>query len=88
MEVYVLVVSWQFDSGECGEYCHVYETIEKAKAAMEHEIKLAKQDFRDAGIEDVETSGYAAGDCSWSIWEEGEYCYNHEDINIYCREVE
>ena len=84
MEVYVLTVVWQFDSGETGSYVHVYDDIEKAKRQMKLEIKIAKEDFRNI---DYEHSDYAEGDCSWSIWESGNYCYNHEDINIYCREV-
>ena len=81
--VYVLTVGWQFDTGECGNRVGAYDTIEKAQAQMEKEIKCAKTDFSDM---DTEEDDYVDGDMSWSIWEKGEYCYNHCDIEI--REVE
>ena len=84
MTVYVLSVVWQRDSGECGSETTVYSTIEKANKEFLKEIKLACNDFADL---ETESTPLATGDMSWSIWESGEYCYNHIDINIYQREV-
>ncbi len=84
MTVYVLTVVWQFDSGETGNYVHVYDSLEKAQAQMKLEIKIARNDM--SGY-DIEETNLVDGDMSYSIWERENYCYNHEDINIYQREV-
>ena len=85
MTVYVLSVVWQRDSGETGNEIAVYSTIERASKAFLKEIEYAKQDFDDL---ETETTPLATGDMSWSIWETGEYCYNHCDIVIFQKEVE
>ena len=85
MTVYVLVVSWQRDSGDFGQTVSVYDTFEKAQATMREEIKSARRDFSD--ISNLEEDDYHDGDMSWTICEEGEYCYNHCDVTIYEREV-
>lgn len=84
--VYVVVCSWQRDCGECGtDVIGVYSSFERAKLAMENEMKMARSYFEDL---ETEESEYVDGDMSWSIWEEGEYCYNHDDILIIEKEVE
>ena len=82
--VYVLIVTWQRDSGECGTDVMIYNSIESAEKAFKHEIELARIDFNDL---DTEEDELVDGDMSWSIWEKGEYCYNHCDIAILEREV-
>ena len=80
MTVYVLTVVWQRDSGDCGnEVIGVYQDFELAQRLFKNEMKNAKKDLEDL---DTEEDNYIDGDMSWSIWEEGEYCYNHIDIQI------
>ena len=79
MWVYVLNVVWQRDSGECGNDVKVFQDIEKAFEQMKMEMESARTDFNDLSTEEDD---YREGDMSWSIWEEGEYCYNHIDITI------
>jgi len=79
MEVFVLTVVWQMDSGECGSELAVFDSIDKAQKEFKKEIKKAKQDFKQL---DTEHTPLADGDMSYSIWEREEYCYNHIDINI------
>lgn len=82
-EVYVLVQSWQFDSGECGEEVYVFDTLEKAQKRFEKEIKWAREDMEAA----VSNMKEEKDDMSYSVYEEGEYCYNHIDLIIYKRKV-
>ena len=79
MTVYVLTIIWQRDSGECGSETVVFNTIDKAQERMAKEMENAKKDFGDLDTAETE---YAEGDMGWSIWEDGEYCYNHCDITI------
>lgn len=79
MWVYVVSVVWQRDSGECGSNVRVFQDVEKAFEQMKIEMESARTDFSDLSTEE---SDYADGDMSWSIWEEGEYCYNHIDVTI------
>lgn len=79
MTVYILSVVWQFDSGDCGSEVRAFETFEDAMTAMKAEMKSARKDFERW---ETEETSFSQGDMSWSIWEEGEYCYNHIDITI------
>ena len=79
MWVYVLSVVWQRDSGECGNNVKVFQEAEKALEEMKTEMANARTDFSDLSTEEDD---YVEGDMSWSIWEKGEYCYNHIDITI------
>ena len=83
--VYVLQVVWQTDVGECGNFVRTYSTIEKAQKQMKEEMETARIDFCRL---DTEEEDYIEGDMSWSIWEKGEYCFNHIDITITECEVE
>ena len=82
-EVYVLVKSWQYDSGECGSDVYVFGTLENAKKRLKQEIIWAKQDMQQAVSDIAEDKD----DMSYSVYEDGEYCYNHIDITIYQREI-
>lgn len=84
MTVYVLSITWQMDSGDMGNEINVYETIEKATEEFKKQMEQAKIDFKDL---DTESDNYCEGDMGWSIWEAGEYAYNHIDIVIREREV-
>ena len=86
MMTYVLLVSWQRDSGDCGNEVKVFSTFEKATDALLDEMNAARVDFSD--IHETEEDNYHEGDMSWSIWEKEEYCFNHCDIIIFEREVE
>lgn len=83
-KVYVLTIIWQFDSGDCGTDVYVYDTLEKAQRHLAYEIEECRNDFKDI---DSEETKYVDGDMCWSIWESGEYCYNHMDISIWESEV-
>lgn len=84
--VYVVIKNWQRDSGDCGLECiGVYKDFEYAQKVLESEMKVAKEDFSYLNTEEDD---YAYGDMCWSIWEEGEYCYNHIDLKIVEKEVE
>jgi len=76
-KVYVLMRSWQFDSGECGQDVGLYSTKAKARKAMEKLIEDARKDTpADCYVENTYE------DVSYSRYEDGEYCYNHIDIDI------
>lgn len=79
MYVYVLTVVWQCDSGECGSHTKVFQSVEDALKEMKAEMNTARADFNGLDTEETE---YADGDMGWSIWEAGEYCYNHIDITV------
>lgn len=79
MEIYVLTIVWQRDSGECGSEVSAFESLPLAQKIMTREIKSAREDFKDL---DVEETQFVEGDLSWSIWESENYCYNHCDITI------
>jgi len=79
MWVYVLEVVWQCDSGECGSHVKVFDDVNSALEEMKTEMKDARSDFNRFTTEETD---YTDGDMSWSIWEKGEYCYNHIDISI------
>ena len=82
MQVYVLVESWQYDSGDCGEEVYVYSNL---GSAMTQFKELQKQATKD--MPDYVSDNYCEGDLSWSRYEDGEYCYNHYDIAIYIRDI-
>ena len=82
-EIFIFTCTWQRDSGECGNYVSAFRNFDDAQKFLEEEMKGARQDFSDLETEETE---YAEGDMSWSIWESGEYCYNHCDLEI--RQVE
>lgn len=83
MEVYVLVHSYQFDSGDCSEQVVVFDSLSKAIKLLKKLKKEAKRYFKETygDIEEGKT------DMSYSVWEQENYCYNHEDITIYQREI-
>lgn len=81
MEVYVVVVSWQMDSGECGQTVDVYETLEDAKKKLAIEKESAM-----VGFDGLDLTIYES-DMAISIYEKEEYCYNHCDITIYQRDI-
>jgi len=86
MQVYIVLVVWQRDSGECGnEIVGVYDTIEKATQTFIKEIYQAQVGFRDLTTEE---DNYVDGDMNWSIWEKGEYCFNHCDVSIIESQVQ
>ena len=85
MNVFVFTDVWQCDSGECGSTTKVFSTFEKAQRCLEEAMETAKQDF--SGLETEETE-YVKGDMAYSIWEAGEYCYNHIDLTIQELEIE
>ena len=85
MEVYVLTIVWQRDSGDFGSDTKVFSSFERAQQEMEIQMESARFDFDDL---DTEEDDYVEGDMSWSIWESGEYAYNHCDITIKQCEVE
>lgn len=85
-KVYVLVDSWQFDSGEVGEEIEVFDTFEKAQEEFKKRIKTARQEMN--GMFDSDEIEETDPDVmSFSIFEKEEYCYNHIDINIYEKEI-
>lgn len=84
MKVYVLVHEYQFDSGECGLETYVYDSLEKAQKELEKFVKDAEiswDEFFDTDYEKEQNEIRAA------FFETGEYCYNHENITIYERDV-
>lgn len=85
-EVYVVVYSYQYDSGETGEQVYVYDSFEKAKQTMKDiyvgVIPYYRERFGKGNY--VEEK-----DEMWiSLYKNGEYAYNHDNITIYQREVE
>ena len=84
MIVYVYINSWQMDSGDCGENVKVFTHLEDALNMLKDDMVEARQNMEHL---DTEETDYHEGDFSWSIWEEGEYCYNHIDLTVYQREV-
>ena len=84
MIVYAYINSWQMDSGECGEFVKVFTHLEDALNMLKDDMVEARQNMEHLETEETD---YQEGDFSWSIWEKGEYCYNHIDLNIYQRTV-
>lgn len=82
MQVYVLVESWQYDSGDCGEEVYIYSNLGSAMTQFKSLMKQATEDMPD-----YVSDNYCEGDLSWNRYEDGEYCYNHYDIAIYIRDI-
>ena len=81
-EVFVLIKNHQFDCGECGLDCiGVYDTFELAQKTCESQMEKSRDEMKEY-VADTEEDDYSKGDMSWSIWEKGEYCYNHIDLLI------
>lgn len=86
MEVIVLVNNWQFDSGECGTRCEgVFTKKEDALKRFNELVKDARTDMNEIDTEETKINDGELE--SWSIWESGEYCYNHIDIIVSVKEV-
>lgn len=81
MMVYVVVHNWQFDSGETGEQVDVFSTAKKALNYMDKLILEVRNNTPEDYVEDNGSKW------CYSRYEEGEYCYNHEDITVYEREI-
>ena len=86
MKVYVLVESWLLDDGEWSGLSvrNVFETYHQAYDYFLFAIGQAKIDMEDLETEEDE---FVEGSMCWSIWEKGEYCYNHIDLKIEEKEV-
>ena len=86
MKVYVYVHEWQFDSGDCGMETRVFDTVEKAKKQQMADYAPSLVDFQDRfGKDCVEVEKTPL---TTSVFERGEYCYNHENFVINILEVE
>lgn len=82
--VYVLVHEYQFDSGECGMDVEVFEDLEQAQQRMKeiaNDSEISWDECFDTNYEKEDDELRA------TFWESGEYCYNHENITIFQREV-
>jgi len=79
MNVYVFSLVWQFDDGDCGHFVETYKSIDDAMDCLKKNMDIAKSKFDGM---DTEDDDYVDGDMSYSIWERGEYCYNHVDMKI------
>ena len=82
--VYVVVESWQFDSGDVGENVRVYESLEEAQKYLLDLYALAKEETIEKFPDNWNVS---SDDMSFSFWESDNYNYNHHDGTIYQREV-
>lgn len=83
MKVYVGSELWQFDSGECGNELKVFSDLEKALNWLKERKEQALVDMEGFSGTESEESAMV-----YSIWEEGNYCYNHIDIKVVELEVE
>lgn len=85
MKVYVLVHEWQLDRGEAGMEVEVFENLAKAqkrKTELEEDCKITWDEFFDTNYE------LEKNETSITFYECGEYCYNHENINIYEKDIQ
>ena len=81
---YVVIHEYQYDSGDNGLECWIFQELEFAKQKMNEEAKIAKQCMLD-NVSDIEED---IGEMYYSVYEQGEYCYNHENIIIKRTEVQ
>lgn len=80
-KVFVIVKEWQYDTGENGlEVCGVYSNYKKAKEKFDSEVKDAQIDFGYDAKNAGDDTTVELCENSFSIYETGEYCYNHIDI--------
>ena len=82
MQVYVLVESWQFDDGDCGEEVYVYSNLDSARTQFRFLMNQTTEN-----LPNYVSDNYCEGDLSWNRYEDGEYCYNHYNITIYIRDI-
>ena len=83
-EVYVLIESNQTSDGDSWQTCEVFADLDSAQKAMKKAIRKARREMKCYDTEE----DYTEGDMTYSIYESGEYCYNHIDICVFQREVQ
>ena len=84
-KVFVCVDDWQFDSGDTGCEVKVFAELEKALEWLKNAKSDAISDI--CGFLNADEIESEEGDRAFSIWEEGEYCYNHIDLTILEKEI-
>ncbi len=83
-EIYVLVHTWQYDVGETGQKVLCFDSLRKAIKAMKESFEQVQDYYEERFGNNYDVD---KDDMSISVYESGEYCYNHDDIIIYQREV-
>ena len=86
MVVYVLVSTWQYKSGEQGQFVKVYKYLQTAIEEAELFFKDASESLK-INYPDVKLESKNRGNL-FSVWEEGNYLGNHETIIIHKSEVD
>lgn len=85
MVVYVLVNTWQYKSGEQGQFVKVYKNLQTAKEEAKLFFKSALESLK-VNCPDV-TLESKSKDNLFSVWEKGNYIGNHETIIIHESEI-
>ncbi len=83
MKVWTVIYSYQFDTGDCGIRCEGMFTSRATAVAKLGELMTEAKKGWSKETEDE----YDVESGTYSIWEKGEYCYNHIDIIIFEGEV-
>ena len=81
---YVVIHEYQYDSGDNGLECWIFQELIEAQRKMKEEAQISKQCMLD-NVSDIEE---CESDMVYSVYEEGAYCYNHENIIIKRTKVE
>ena len=84
-KVYVIVNSWQYDSGEVDTSVNVYGNEKAARNAFKDLVKDARCDYGDIGENTIQELDEER--LSFSIYEDGYYSANHIDITTSVQEV-
>lgn len=88
MKVYVITNSWQYDTGESGIETKVFFHENLARDYFKQAQEDAKNDFAEGAKNVLDCDVTVDEDeNSFSIYESGEYCYNHIDIKFQEQEV-
>lgn len=85
MEIYVVVESWQYDDGDCGEQVNVYNSLEQARKHLDELVLETRITFQGRILDGSYT--IEEDDMWFTCYETGEYCYNHYNATIYQRDV-
>lgn len=85
MKIYLIIVEWQYDSGENGLDIQAFKNYENAEKEFNAQVEMAKVDFENVtSNSEIEITNVGENK-HWSIFENGEYCYNHINIKLITR---
>ena len=78
MKVFIVSQEWGADNGTFGQSVEVFKTEKRAREYMKQLIKDTEDEAYDMRDEDKN---------SFSAWQDGDYTYNHTEIDLEEKEV-